>query len=96
MLIRTLTAVQEEAEEPEEKLWKTSLDQISEDDKWMIDAWIEDANGVLAFVSLNSLVCLFINYLNKKLSRRVFSPPLLVLLLSSSTKNCLPILAVKQ
>ena len=44
------------ADPQEEKMWKTSLDQISEDDKWMIDAWIEDANGILAFVSLDLLV----------------------------------------
>jgi hypothetical protein len=52
----------------DKKLWKTSLDQISEDDKWIIDAWIEDATGILAFVSLNLLVGLLINYhLNEKL-----------------------------
>jgi hypothetical protein len=44
----------------EEKMWGTFVDQISEDDKWMIDAWIEDANGILAFVSLDLLVPLFI------------------------------------
>ncbi|KAF8487740.1 hypothetical protein F5888DRAFT_1953307 [Russula emetica] len=38
----------------EEKMWKTSLDQISEGDRWMIDAWIEDANGILAFTGLLS------------------------------------------
>ncbi|KAF8487742.1 hypothetical protein F5888DRAFT_1624286, partial [Russula emetica] len=35
-------------------MWKTSLDQISEDDKWMIDAWMDDANGILAFTGLLS------------------------------------------
>jgi hypothetical protein len=48
------------AAQEEEKMWKTSLDQINEDDKWMIDAWIEDANGILAFVSHNLLARLFI------------------------------------
>jgi hypothetical protein len=43
----TPTAVQEE-----EKMWEASLDQINEDDKWIIDAWMEDANGILTFVSL--------------------------------------------
>jgi hypothetical protein len=47
------------ADKKEEKMWKTALD-VSEDDKWMIDAWIEDSNGILAFVSLNLLARLFI------------------------------------
>jgi hypothetical protein len=42
----------------EGKMWEKSLETISEEDKkWMIDAWIDDANGILAFVSLNLLVC---------------------------------------
>lgn len=53
------------ADPQEEKMWKTSLDQISEDDKWMIDAWIEDANGILAFVSLDLLVRLIIIFNDK-------------------------------
>jgi hypothetical protein len=40
-------------------MWETAL-KLSEDDKWMIDAWVGDANGILAFVSLNLLVRLFI------------------------------------
>ena len=47
------------ADKKEEKMWKTALD-VSEDDKWMIDAWIEDANGILAFVCLDLLARLFI------------------------------------
>jgi hypothetical protein len=39
-------------------LWTTYLDQ-DPDDK-VIGAWTDDANGVLAFVSLNLLVRLFI------------------------------------
>ncbi|KAI0275586.1 hypothetical protein BGY98DRAFT_47556 [Russula aff. rugulosa BPL654] len=53
----------------EEKMWKTSLDQISEDDKWMIDAWIEDANGILAFTGLlSATIGAFIIEFYKKLS----------------------------
>jgi hypothetical protein len=55
IIMLTPTAAQEE-----ENMWKTSLDQISEDDKWIIDAWMEDTNGILAFVSLYLLVRLFI------------------------------------
>jgi hypothetical protein len=58
--IITLTPTAAQEEEEPEKMWKTSLNQISEDDKWIIDAWVEDANGILAFVSLILLVRLFI------------------------------------
>jgi hypothetical protein len=54
-----LTPTPDKEEEKLENMWKTALD-VSDDDKWMIDAWIEDANGILAFVCLNLLVRLFI------------------------------------
>jgi hypothetical protein len=37
------------------KLMETALG-LSEEGKWMIDAWIEDANGILAFVSPDLLI----------------------------------------
>jgi hypothetical protein len=36
----------------EVELWKKTLDHINDEDKGMIDAWTEDSNGILAFVSL--------------------------------------------
>ena len=33
-----------------------SVHQIKEDEKFMIDAWTGDANGILAFVSLSLLI----------------------------------------
>lgn len=48
MVMLTLTTAHEG------KMWEKCLETISEEDKkWMIDAWIGDTNGILAFVSLN-------------------------------------------
>ena len=49
-----------------DEMWDTAA-KLSEDDKWTIDAWIEDANGILAFVSLNSLVRPPVYHINEKL-----------------------------
>jgi hypothetical protein len=45
------------------------LDEVKEDDKRLTDAWKEDANGLLVFVSLNLLVSI---HLNDKLKDRPF------------------------
>jgi hypothetical protein len=59
IIMLTPTAAQEE-----KNMLETSLNQISlevpEDDKWVLDAMAEDTNGILAFVSLNLLIRLFI------------------------------------
>jgi hypothetical protein len=83
------------ANQLEAKMRKLSDNLIDEEEKRMT-AWVDDANGILAFVSLDLLVPLFIILMRSFGLRRVFSPQLLVLLLSSSTKSCPPILAIKQ
>jgi hypothetical protein len=37
------------------------LDEVKEDDKRISDAWKEDSNGILVFVSPNSLIPPFIS-----------------------------------
>ncbi len=59
-LMLTPIAAQDPAEESIKETFRTSLDQIKEDDRWMMDAWVGDANGILAFVGPNLLVPLFI------------------------------------
>ena len=54
IIILTPTAAKED-----EKMLEKAVD-LGEPEKWMIDAWIEDTNGILAFVSLNLLARLFI------------------------------------
>ncbi len=46
----TLTTVPKDSENT---IWNMYLDQVEEEDKRMTDAWKEDANGILVFVSLN-------------------------------------------
>jgi Family of unknown function (DUF6535) len=47
------------AAKEEENMWETSDKLIEEEEKKMT-AWVDDANGILAFVSLNLLVPLSI------------------------------------
>jgi len=47
------TAAQEVSENT---MWDMYLEDVKEDDKRITDAWIEDSNGVLAFVSSDPLV----------------------------------------
>jgi hypothetical protein len=42
-------------------MWNLYLDEVTEDDQRVMDAWRESADGVLVFVSLNLLVSLFIS-----------------------------------
>jgi hypothetical protein len=59
----TPTAAQEE--EPE-KMWNSSQHQLSEDKSdELLDPMAETTNGILAFVSLNSLVRLFIDLMRR-------------------------------
>ena len=53
----------------ENDIWNMYLDEVKEDDKRITDAWKEDANGLLVFVSLNLLVSI---HLNDKLKDRPF------------------------
>lgn len=52
IVLLTPTAAQEE------EMWEKSQDHIKEDEK-VIEAWKGEGDGILAFVSLNLLVCLF-------------------------------------
>jgi hypothetical protein len=41
------------------EIWDMYLDEVKEDDKRISDAWKEDSNGILVFVSPNLLITLF-------------------------------------
>jgi len=47
-------------------MWNMYLGEVKEDDQRITDAWKEDANGILVFVSLNLLVSLFISMTSLK------------------------------
>ena len=47
-------------------MWNMYLDEVKEDDQRITDAWKEDANGLLVFVSLNVMVSLFVSMTNLK------------------------------
>jgi len=53
----SLTAVPEGSEND---MWNIYLEEVKEDDQRIANAWKEDANGILVFVSLDLLVSLFI------------------------------------
>ena len=53
-----------EQKDSENDMWNMYLDEVEEDDKRITDAWKEDADGLLVFVSLNLLVFLFISMIN--------------------------------
>ncbi len=42
-------------------MWNMYLDEVEEDDQGMINAWKQDAKGILVFVSLNLLAPLFVS-----------------------------------
>lgn len=70
------------------------LDEVKDEDQRISDAWKEDSNGILVFVSPNLLIP-FVR-LNDTFQRLVFSPQLLVPLSLNSTKRCPPITATRQ
>ena len=47
-------AVQENLDDDSE-MWKMFLDEVKEEDNRITDAWKEDANSIVTFVSLNLL-----------------------------------------
>src|SRR6266576_6799316 len=47
-------------------MWNMYLGEVKEDDQRITDAWKEDANGLLVFVSLKLLVSLFISMTSLK------------------------------
>ena len=51
-------------------MWNMYLNEVEEDDKRITEAWKEDANGILVFVSLNLLVLLV--HFNDELKDRSF------------------------
>jgi uncharacterized protein DUF6535 len=78
----------------ENDIWNMYLVEVKENDKQITDAWKEDADGILVFVSLHLLVSLFFSMTSKK--RLVFSPQLLAPLSSNSTNNCPPTMVLRQ
>jgi hypothetical protein len=55
-----------EQKDSENDMWNMYLEEVEEDDKRITDAWKEDADGLLVFVSLNLLVSLFISMISLK------------------------------
>ena len=53
-----LTAAQQDSEN---EMWNMYMNEVKKDDKRMADAWKEDSNGILVFVSLNLLVPLLVS-----------------------------------
>jgi hypothetical protein len=49
-------AIQEEDSDDDSEMWNVFLDEVKEEDSRIIDAWKEDANSIVTFVSLNLLV----------------------------------------
>jgi hypothetical protein len=54
----TSTAAQQDSAN---ELWEMYLDEVKEDDKRISDAWKENSNGILVFVSPNLLIPMFIS-----------------------------------
>jgi hypothetical protein len=75
-------------------MWSTYMKTFDEYDKRTTDAWKEDATGILVFVSHNLRIPLLVAMTSG--GRLVFSPQLLVLLLSKATNSCPPIPEVRQ
>ena len=53
-----LTAAQQDSEN---EMWNMYMNEVKKDDKRMADAWKEDSNGILVFVSLNLLVPILVS-----------------------------------
>ena len=47
-------------------MWNMYLVEVKENDKQITDAWKEDADGILVFVSLHLLISLFLSMTRKK------------------------------
>jgi hypothetical protein len=47
-------------------MWKMFLDEVKEEDSRFTDAWKEDANSIIVFVSPNRLVPVFVSMTNSK------------------------------
>lgn len=58
------------AKDSENDIWNMYLEEVKEDDQRITDAWKEDADGLLVFVSLNLLVSLL--HLDDRLKDRSF------------------------
>ena len=72
----------------ENDVWKMYLNEIEADDKRMIDAWKQDAKGVLVFVSPQTTDSdLRVRLNDNKSPRQVFSPQPLAHLSLNSTKS---------
>ena len=54
------TAVQKDFHNDSE-MWKMFLDEVKEEDSRFTDAWKEDANSIIVFVSVNRLVPVFVS-----------------------------------
>ena len=58
-------AVHEDLDDDSE-MWKMFLDEVKEEDSRFTDAWKEDANSIVVFVSLSRLVPVFVSITNSK------------------------------
>jgi hypothetical protein len=48
------------------EMWKMFMDEVKEEDSRFTNAWKEDANSIVVFVSLNRLVPVFVSMTNSK------------------------------
>jgi hypothetical protein len=63
--VQAPAAVKEDLEDDSE-MWKMFLDEVKEEDSRFTDAWKEDANSIVVFVSLNRPVPVFVSLTNSK------------------------------
>jgi hypothetical protein len=57
-----LAAVQEDLDDDDDSgMWNVFLDKVKDEDSRFTDAWKEDANSLVIFVSFNRLVRIFIS-----------------------------------
>jgi hypothetical protein len=47
-------------------MWKMFLDEVKEEDRRFTDAWKDDANSIVVFVSLNPLFSVFVSMTNSQ------------------------------
>ena len=64
--VQTPAAVKKEDLDDDSGMWKMFLDEVREEDSRFTDAWKEDANSIVVFVSLNRLVPVFVTLTNSK------------------------------
>src|SRR5260370_41711635 len=55
-LDRLLPPIHGGTQDPENEMWNMYLNEVKEEDKRITDAWKEDANGILVFVSPSLLI----------------------------------------